>query len=107
MCGLGRGHRLLFAISKFFIGLYLGQSSMGSAYGPAGSLVLIWYGSTVLVLLFGAEFTAVYAHRHGSRAAGDGPPLPALAGSDEHGSGYVSSTMDTSTVRTQKGKMRP
>ena len=52
---------------------------------------------------FGAECAAVYAHRHGSRAA-DGPSLPALAGRDEHGSGYVSSTMDTSTVRTQKGK---
>ena len=38
---------------------------------------------------------------------GDGPPLPALAGSDEHGSCHVSSTIDTSTMRTQKGKMRP
>jgi hypothetical protein len=38
---------------------------------------------------------------------GDGPALPALAGSDEHGSCCVSSTMNTSTIRTQEGTMRP
>ena len=72
---------LLFVISKFLIGLYLGQSSMGSAYGPAGSLVLIlvWVYYASLVLLFGAEFTAVYAHRHGSRAARESP-IAASAG---------------------------
>ena len=63
------------------MGLYLGQSSMGSAYGPAGSLVLIlvWVYYASLVLLFGAEFTAVYAHRHGSRAARESP-IAASAG---------------------------
>jgi membrane protein len=62
---------LLFVISKFLIGLYLGRSSIASAYGTAGSLVLIlvWVYYASLVLLFGAEFTAVYAHRYGSRAA--------------------------------------
>jgi membrane protein len=72
---------LLFVISKFLIGLYLGQSSMGSAYGPAGSLVLIlvWVYYASLVLLFGAEFTAVYAHHHGSRAARESP-IAASAG---------------------------
>lgn len=61
---------LLFAISQFFIGLYLGKSSIGSAYGPTGSLVLllawVYYGS--LVFLFGVEFAAVYAQSRGSRA---------------------------------------
>ena len=72
---------LLFVISKFLIGLYLGQSSMGSAYGSAGSLVLIlvWVYYASLVLLFGAEFTAVYAHHHGSRAARESP-IAASAG---------------------------
>ena len=61
---------LLFAISQFFIGLYLAKSSMGSAYGPAGSLVLLlaWVYYASLVCLFGAEFAAVYAQSRGSRA---------------------------------------
>ena len=70
---------LLFVVSKSLIGLYLGRSSMGSAYGPAGALVLIlaWVYYSSLVLLFGAEFTKVYAHRYGSRAtSAAGPPLP-------------------------------
>ena len=62
---------LLFVISKFLIGLYLGKSSIGSAYGSAGSLVVLlaWVYYASLVFLFGAEFAAVYAHRRGSRAA--------------------------------------
>jgi membrane protein len=70
---------LLFVISKFLIGLYLGRSSMASAYGPAGSLVLIlaWVYYSSLVLLLGAEFTEIYAHRYGSRAtSAAAPPLP-------------------------------
>jgi membrane protein len=60
---------LLFSVGKFLIGLYLGKSGVASAYGAAGSLViiLVWvYYSTQIVLL-GAEFTAVYATRFGSR----------------------------------------
>ena len=66
---------LLFVISKFLLGLYLGRSSIGSAYGPAGSLVLIlaWVYYASLVLLFGAEFTEIYAHRYGSRATSTAP----------------------------------
>ena len=70
---------LLFVISKFLLGLYLGRSSIGSAYGPAGALVLIlaWVYYASLVLLFGAEFTEVYAHHYGSRATSTAaPPLP-------------------------------
>ena len=67
---------VLFVISKFLIGLYLGRSSIGSAYGPAGSLVLIlaWVYYASLVLLFGAEFTEAYAHRYGSRASSAAAP---------------------------------
>jgi membrane protein len=95
--GIGAGiTALLFVISKFLIGLYLAKSSIGSVYGPAGSLVLLlaWIYYASLVFLFGAEFAAVYAHRHGSRATRDGPSLPELAGSDEHGSRCVSSNTD-------------
>lgn len=59
----------LFAIGKWLIGLYLGQSSVTSVYGAAGSLVvlLIWVYYSSLILFFGAEFTQVYARRFGER----------------------------------------
>ncbi|MGA7613584.1 MAG: YihY/virulence factor BrkB family protein [Thermoanaerobaculia bacterium] len=59
---------LLFIVGKFLIGLYLGQSSVASSYGAAGSIVivLIWLYYSGLILFFGAEFTEVWArHRHG------------------------------------------
>ena len=58
---------LLFTIGKFAIGLYLGKSDIGSAYGAAGSLVilLVWVYYSAQILLFGAEFTQVYANRLG------------------------------------------
>jgi membrane protein len=60
---------LLFSVGKFLIGLYLGKSGVASAYGAAGSLViiLVWVYYSAQILLFGAEFTAVYATRFGSR----------------------------------------
>jgi len=63
---------VLFSIGKALIGLYLGNSSVASAYGAAGSLavVLIWIYYSAQLVLFGAEFTQVYAHRHGSRSRG-------------------------------------
>ncbi len=74
---------LLFVISQFLIGLYLAKSSIASAYGPAGSLVLLlaWVYYASLVFLFGAEFAAVYAHRHGSRV-GRGWPIASRAGGE-------------------------
>jgi membrane protein len=60
---------LLFTIGKFAIGLYLGKSNVASAYGAAGSLVvvLVWVYYSAQILLFGAEFTQVYANRMGER----------------------------------------
>jgi len=54
---------LLFDIGKILIGLYLGKASVGSAYGAAGSLVvlLVWVYYSSQVFLYGAEFTHVYA----------------------------------------------
>ena len=59
----------LFSIGKFLIALYLGKSSVSSAYGAAGSLVLlvIWVYYSACILLIGAEFTQVYASRFGRR----------------------------------------
>ena len=58
---------LLFSIGKFLIGLYLGKSGMASAYGAAGSLVivLVWVYYTAQILFLGAEFAKVYARRRG------------------------------------------
>lgn len=60
---------LLFTIGKFLIGLYLGNTNAGSAYGAAGSLVIIllWIYYSAQILLFGAEFTQVYANSYGSK----------------------------------------
>ena len=59
---------LLFTLGKFLIGLYLGKSNVGSAYGAAGSLVivLVWVYYSAQILLFGAEFTQVYANTTGA-----------------------------------------
>jgi membrane protein len=59
---------VLFSAGKFALGAYIGRGAVGSAYGAAGSLaiVLIWVYYSAQILLFGAEFTQVYARRHGS-----------------------------------------
>lgn len=64
---------LLFTIGKWLIGLYLGNSSAASAYGAAGSFVvlLLWIYYSAQILLFGAEFTQVYANRFGSHIRPD------------------------------------
>jgi len=61
---------LFFTLGKFLIGLYLGKSAVASAYGAAGSLVIIvvWVYYSAQILLFGAEFTKVWAKRRGSGA---------------------------------------
>jgi membrane protein len=60
---------ILFAIGKFAIGLYLGQSALASSYGVAGSLIvlLVWVYYSAQIMFFGAEFTQVYANRYGQR----------------------------------------
>jgi len=62
---------LLFTIGKWLIGLYLGHSSTASSYGAAGSLVilLLWIYYSAQILFLGAEFTQVYARKHGSMSA--------------------------------------
>lgn len=60
---------VLFSIGKTLIGLYLGSSAVATAFGAAGSLVLLllWAFYSTQILLFGAEFTQVYANVLGSR----------------------------------------
>jgi len=58
----------LFAIGKSLIGIYLGRSSFSSAYGAAGSLIvlLLWIYYSAQIFLLGAEFTRAFAYAHGS-----------------------------------------
>ncbi|MFQ5436516.1 MAG: YhjD/YihY/BrkB family envelope integrity protein, partial [Anaerolineae bacterium] len=64
---------LLFGIGEYLIGLYLSRG-VDSPYGAAGSLVvlLVWIYYSAQILLFGAEFTQVYANRYGSRVRPSG-----------------------------------
>jgi len=59
----------LFMLGRFLIGLYINFSGTGSAYGAAGSLIviLVWVYYTAAILYFGAEFTKVYAEFMGAR----------------------------------------
>jgi membrane protein len=58
----------LFEIGRLLIGLYIGKQGLESTYGAAASIVvvLIWIYYSAQLVLFGAEFTAVYARRYGS-----------------------------------------
>lgn len=58
---------LLFVLGKEALGLYFSLSNPASAYGVAGSLVimLLWVSYSCLLVFFGAEFTQIYARRYG------------------------------------------
>lgn len=60
---------VLFTMGKYLLGLYLGCCGPASAFGAAGSLVLIllWVYYSSQILLFGAEFTRVYTNRYQAR----------------------------------------
>jgi membrane protein len=59
----------LFSVGKLLIGLYLGRSSLSSAYGAAGSIMvlLLWIYYSAEIFLLGAEFTHVFTYALGSR----------------------------------------
>lgn len=58
---------ILFLLGKYGIGLYLGNSNIGTLFGAAGSLAIIltWIYYSAMIFLLGAEFTQVWAQRHG------------------------------------------
>lgn len=64
---------IFFLIGKWALGLYLGSGTAASAYGAASSLItlLLWIYYSSQILLFGAEFTQVYANRNGARITPD------------------------------------
>ena len=61
----------LFTVGKFLFGLYVGKAGVASAYGAAGSLVVmvVWVFYSAHILFVGAEFTQVYARAKGSPIA--------------------------------------
>jgi membrane protein len=64
---------ILFVIGKWALGLYLGSGAASSAYGAASSLItlLLWIYYSSQILLFGAEFTQVYARKFGAAVEPD------------------------------------
>ena len=72
---------LLFTLGQQLIGLYLGQSSIASSYGAAGSfmVLLLWVYYSCQIVLFGAEFTRVYAERCGVAPSPESFAKPDLA----------------------------
>lgn len=69
---------VLFSLGRFLLGQYLGNGSFGSAYGAAGSIVVViaWVYYAAQILFFGAEFTQVYARRYGSQIVPDKNAIP-------------------------------
>lgn len=65
---------ILFMIGKFGISFYLGTSTVATAYGAAGSVViiLVWVYYSAIILYFGAEFTKVYATMYGKSIVPNG-----------------------------------
>lgn len=60
---------VLFNIGKSLIGWYIGSSAVTTSYGAAAGLIvlLLWVYYSVQIFLLGAEFTKIYANRHGSK----------------------------------------
>jgi membrane protein len=59
----------LFNVGKSLISWYIGSSAVASSFGAAGALIvlLLWVYYSAQIFLLGAEFTKVYANRHGSK----------------------------------------
>lgn len=57
---------LLFSLGKYLIGIYIEKGNPGSAFGAAGSIIviLVWIYYTAIILYFGAEFTQVFAEKY-------------------------------------------
>jgi membrane protein len=68
-CFVGAGFTAgLFAIGKFLISYYIGQSDLGATYGASASIIILlsWVYYSSIILYFGAEFTKVYANSDGT-----------------------------------------
>ena len=70
---------VLFHVGKF--GIYIGKASVASSFGAAGSLavLLVWVYYSSQIVLFGAEFTRVYANEYGTRVVANDNAIPVPA----------------------------
>jgi membrane protein len=67
----------LFTLGKYAIGLYIGNSSVASSFGAAGSMIalLLWVYYSAQIFFLGAEFTRQYALHMGSLRGGAEPAV--------------------------------
>jgi membrane protein len=79
---------IFFGVGKWALGLYLGSGAAASAYGAASSLItlLLWIYYSSQILLFGAEFTQVYANQAGRRVkpSEHAVPIETMEGEKRH-----------------------
>jgi membrane protein len=68
----------LFEIGKFLLSIYFGKAEPASAYGAAGSVVLIllWVSYSCMILFFGAAFTRIYGRRYGHKIEPSSHAIP-------------------------------
>lgn len=100
----------LFTLGKFLLGLYLGRASTASAYGAAGSLiiVLLWVYYSSVILFFGAEFTQVYARERGRRLTPTENAVPLTEEArEEQGIPHGEPARASSEKRDRAGKPKP
>ena len=59
---------ILFTLGKYGLSFYFGKAEPASAYGAAGSIILIllWVSYSSMIVFFGAEFIKQYAVYHGN-----------------------------------------
>lgn len=92
---------VLFVIGQALLSWYLGYTGMASTFGVLGGIVafLVWANYSAQIVLLGAEFTHVYARRHGGIR-----PAPASAGGSRTGSlpGRSQSTQSTREYRAPR-----
>jgi membrane protein len=60
---------ILFTLGKFLLSLYFGTAKPTSAFGTAGTVILImmWINYSCMLVFFGAEFTKIYTYKKGYR----------------------------------------
>jgi membrane protein len=73
---------LLFHAGKYGISVYIGKASVASTFGAAGSLavMLVWIYYSSQIVLYGAEFTRVYANEYGSHVVPSDNAIPVPEG---------------------------
>jgi len=99
---------VLFIVGKFAIGFYLGQGRFSTAYGAAGSvlIILVWIYYSAQILFFGAEFTRVYVRHFAPKPALEAFAVPVTeAAREQQGLPRIEATANARTpIRQSAGK---